>query len=97
MRHDMKLVAKNTFLGMTAAVWFIIGGVMASMTGWGIVFGVPMILFGLFFPIYEAVLGWRGESWVGECDQCGATTPEGGACSECQTEEDLEDYLFRAA
>jgi DNA-directed RNA polymerase subunit RPC12/RpoP len=55
--------------GLIAAPILIIAGIMLSLTGWGIVLGMPIILLGILAPLAGPLFG-MGEH-KGKCPQCG--------------------------
>ena len=56
-------------LGMIAAPLMIVVGIMLCMTGWGLFFGVPVIIGGILAPLAGPLFG-MGER-KGKCPTCG--------------------------
>ena len=57
------------YIGLIAAPILIMTGVMLSLTGWGVFFGVPFILLGIMAPLYGPLVGMREHR--GRCPSCG--------------------------
>lgn len=57
------------YIGLIAAPILIVTGVMLCLTGWGVFFGVPFIVLGIFAPLYGPLVG-MGEHRT-KCPSCG--------------------------
>ena len=67
--HPARGAFGGLYYGLIAAPILIIPGVLLCLLGWGIFFGVPMIVLGIMAPLMGPVLG-MGEH-KGECPSCG--------------------------
>ena len=81
-------------LGLIVAPILIIPGVLLCLLGWGIFFGVPMIVMGILAPLVGPVFG-MGEH-LGKCPTCGTRVigladGKSHGCPICNTAFDIED------
>jgi predicted amidophosphoribosyltransferase len=67
--HPARGAFGGLYYGLIAAPILIIPGVLLCLLGWGIFFGVPMIVLGITAPLVGPVLG-MGEH-KGKCPSCG--------------------------
>jgi hypothetical protein len=67
--HPARGAFGGLYLGLIAAPILIIPGVLLCLLGWGIFFGVPMIVLGIMAPLLGPVVG-MGEH-RGKCPSCG--------------------------
>jgi hypothetical protein len=67
--HPARGAFGGLYYGLIAAPILIIPGVLLCLLGWGIFFGVPMIVLGIMAPLMGPVLG-MGEH-KGKCPSCG--------------------------
>jgi predicted RNA-binding Zn-ribbon protein involved in translation (DUF1610 family) len=67
--HPARGAFGGLYFGLVAAPILIIPGVLLCLLGWGIFFGVPMIVLGILAPLLGPVLG-MGEH-KGKCPSCG--------------------------
>ena len=65
----MKGAFSGMYIGLITAPILIIAGVMLCLTGWGLFFGVPLIVIGILSPLYGPLVG-MGEH-RGKCPACG--------------------------
>ncbi len=67
--HPARGAFGGLYFGLVAAPILIIPGILLCLLGWGIFFGVPMIVLGILAPLYGPVVG-MGEH-RGKCPSCG--------------------------
>jgi len=81
--HPARGAFGGLYLGLIAAPILIIPGVLLCLLGWGIFFGVPMIVLGILAPLLGPVLG-MGEH-RGKCPSCGTRmiSVDDGKTHEC--------------
>jgi hypothetical protein len=67
--HPARGAFGGLYYGLIAAPILIIPGILLCLLGWGIVFGVPMIVLGILAPLLGPIVG-MGEH-RGKCPSCG--------------------------
>lgn len=105
MDNDKSTETKNTKGETTAVGWFtglivgfilIVIGVMVSLTGVGLIIGIPLILAGLAYPFIARSL------IKGHCPYCGSTvsvlgSKSGVTCRSCRKHIVIQDKKFTRA
>ncbi len=81
--HPVRGAFGGLYLGLIAAPILIIPGVLLCLLGWGIFFGVPMIVLGILAPLLGPMVG-MGEH-RGKCPSCGTrmVSVDDGKTHEC--------------
>ena len=81
--HPARGAFGGLYLGLIAAPILIIPGVLLCLLGWGIFFGVPMIVLGILAPLLGPVVG-MGEH-RGKCPSCSTRmiSMDDGKTHEC--------------
>jgi uncharacterized Zn finger protein (UPF0148 family) len=71
--------------GLIAAPILITAGIMISLTGWGVFFGVPIIIMGILAPLAGPLFGMGKHK--GKCPACGTVviTVGDGNVHDCPT------------
>ena len=98
--HPARGAFGGLYIGLIAAPILIIPGILLCLLGWGIFFGVPMIVLGILAPLYGPVVG-MGEH-RGKCPSCGtrmisiADTKE-HECPVCNKKFAIEDPAMTAS
>jgi predicted amidophosphoribosyltransferase len=88
-RHPARGAFGGLVYGLIAAPILIIAGVMICLTGWGIFFGVPVILLGILAPLAGPIFGMSEHT--AKCPACGTrvlTLADGKmhACPTCMAQ-----------
>ena len=92
--HRARGAFGGMFYGLIAAPILIIPGILICLLGWGMVLGIPMILFGILLPIVGPIFGMGQHK--GKCPSCGTLmiSLEDGkkhACPFCSAMFAMED------
>lgn len=90
-------VASGCLAGLGCGIWFIIFGIILSVTGIGAIIGIPMIIIGILMPVLAPIMGLTAIK--GKCPYCdsditSSSTAKGVNCKACNNRVVIKGKKF---